>query len=122
MGVFKFLAGLGSLAASCGMALSEDARIEQENAEYRAGNYSMYTQVDYDSTKYRFIAYDLDKIGRELRKGQYMSDSLSLKLAMTAIAKQLMERETSYNYYVPKEFRHIDFDRIDIEDYRNELL
>lgn len=103
-GVFSFLGGLLSLGASAGMAIKEDMEQEARNREYLSHNYAPIIQSKYDDAEHKlWQAYNYEKVVAAIRQSYpNMSDGWAYKIAKAAVAKTLMEKETSYEYQIPE--------------------
>lgn len=118
-GPFMFFTGVISLLTSAVLTSREVSKQEIANQEYWKQNYNTNIQLNqYDCNRpYLFDRYDYQKVMDEiLNEYPNMSELNRFQIAVIAIAKRLMEEETSYNYKVPEQYVFLG----DIERFAND--
>lgn len=121
-GPFSFLIGLGSLLTSGAMALQVSEETEARKQEWREHRYSYYIQEDYDLAIGKMMeVYDFDKIKKAI-KADYpnMGNAFIFKIAITAVAKRMMEEETDWEYRVPEQIQNanINIDKYSTDEFK----
>ena len=123
-GPFAFIIGVISLFTSFGLTLYDQNKHEREKEEYRNTGYNQIVQCGrYDGDQcYLREKYDMFKVIDAVKEEYpHMSDVIAYKVAYAAVAKKLMEEETSYKYQVPEELLFLgDIERFAKEELRND--
>lgn len=109
-GPFAFIIGALSLLTSFGLTVHDHNKHELEREEYyRSGFNQIIQNGRYDGDRqYLRDKYDVLKVV-DVVKQEYprMSDVIAFEVAYMAIAKKLMESETSYKYQVPEKYQFL---------------
>lgn len=110
-------------SSGCGRMGSVDKMKRREsNANWAAHNYSFAAQHNYDYNLAKLMDnYDFKKIGDAIRRDYpRMNDMWVSRITKAAVAKRMMEEETSYDYCVESSLRdaNIDLTRYALDEFK----